>query len=103
MVGQDTNFWVFFPVAAASKKGAIQKVAHCEVPEFARRTPIFRAGIPDPGTGMVDAWWLWGGEREWPVGTITEEQRRLPIRASWNDTLLVQRIDEGWLPEKDSR
>lgn len=103
LVGQNTNFWVFFPVAAASKKGVVQKVANCEVPESARSTPIFRAGIPDPDTGKVDTWWLWDGEREWPVGTITEEQRRLPIRASWNDTLLVQRIEEGWLPEKDSR
>lgn len=103
LVGRDTNFWIFFPVAAALKQGIVQKVAHCAIPEHARTLPLFRAGVVDPSTGKVETWWLWDGEKEWKVGTITEEQRRLPIRGSWNDTLLIKRIEEGWLPEKDPR
>jgi hypothetical protein len=103
LVAHETNFWIFFPVAAALKQGIVQKVAHCMIPDFARKTPIFRAGVVDPSTGKVETWWLWDGEREWKVGSITEEQRRLPIRGSLNDTMLVKRIEEGWLPEKDPR
>lgn len=103
LVAHETNFWIFFPVAAAQKQGIVKKVAHCSLPEHARRFPVFRAGVVDPSTGKVETWWLWDGAKEWKVGSITEEQRKLPIRGSWNDTLLVKRIEEGWLPEKDPR
>ena len=103
LVEEKTNFWIFFPVSAAQKKGVIQKAKGCTIPAHSKDTPTFRAGVVDPSTGRVDIWWFWNGEKEWKVGGITEEQRMLPIRGSWNDTLLVQRIEEGWLPEKDKR
>jgi hypothetical protein len=101
LVEQETNFWTFFPVASALKQQLIRKVAHCAVPEHARKTPLFRAGIPDGDTRKVSSWWLWDGEKEWLVGSITKEKRRLPIRSSWNDTLLIERLEQGRLPEKD--
>ncbi|SDO24230.1 hypothetical protein VRC24_00685 [Pseudomonas poae] len=103
LVEEKTNFWIFFPVSAALKQGLIQKAKSCNVPGHSKETPTFRAGVVDPSTGRVDTWWFWNGDKEWKVGEITEEQRKLPIRGSWNDTLLVQRIEEGWLPEKDRR
>ncbi|MFB3304750.1 hypothetical protein [Pseudomonas sp. AMR01] len=103
LVGEKTNFWIFFPVSAALKQGIIQKAKGGAIPEHSQKTPTFRAGVVDPSTGRVDTWWFWNGEREWKVGEITPEQRSYPIRGTWNDTLLVQRIEEGWLPEKDKR
>lgn len=103
LVEEKTNFWIFFPASAALKQGIIQKANSCTVPTHSKETPTFRAGVVDPSTGRVDAWWFWNGEKEWKVGEITEEQRKFPIRGTWNDTLLVQRIEEGWLPEKDRR
>jgi len=103
LVEQETNFWIFFPVGAALKKGIIRKIANCPIPVHAEKTPLFRAGVVDPSTGRVENWWLWDGEKEWKVGKLTDEQRRLPIRGSWNDTLLVERIQSGWLPEHDPR
>jgi YD repeat-containing protein len=41
------------------------------------------------------------GEKEWKVGDITAEQRKLPLRGIWNDTLLVERIEAGWSPSND--
>ncbi|RXV64137.1 hypothetical protein D1006_40750 [Burkholderia stabilis] len=101
IVMMETNFWIFFPVGAATKRGIIKKVGNFGIPEHARSTPLFRTGIPDQETRKVESWWLWDGEKSWPVGAISEEQRRLPIRGSWNDTLLIERIEQGWLPEKD--
>ncbi|WP_456280886.1 hypothetical protein M1D55_01370 [Cupriavidus sp. JZ107] len=103
LVGQATNFWIFFPVAAALKQKIVQKVMNTPVPEHSRQTPVFRAGVVDPSTGKVGTWWLWDGEREWKIGGLTDEQRKLPIRGAWNDTMLVERIEAGWLPEKDDR
>ncbi|WP_175035079.1 hypothetical protein [Burkholderia lata] len=101
MVEVETNFWIFFPVGVAEKRGIVKKIGNFEVPGHARATPLFRTGIPDQETRKVENWWLWDGEKSWPVGAISEEQRRLPIRGAWNDTLLIERIEQGWLPEKD--
>lgn len=103
LVSQVTNFWVFFPVAAALKQGIVQNVTNNPVPEHSQRTPTFRTGVVDPSTGKVGTWWLWDGEREWKAGSLSGEQRKLPIRGAWNDVLLVERIEAGWLPENDAR
>lgn len=103
LVEERTNFWIFFPVSAALKNGTITKAKGCPIPVHSKDTPTFRTGVVDPATRRVGTWWFWDGESEWKVGEITEEQRRFPIRGTWNDTLLVQRIEEGWLPEKDKR
>ncbi|AJC21059.1 hypothetical protein [Pandoraea pulmonicola] len=98
-----TNFWIFFPVSMAEKRGIIRKVKNCMIPEHSVTPPNFRTGIVDPATKKVASWWLWDGNREWEVGALTDEIRKLPIRGAWNDTLLVERIEEGWLPENDKR
>ncbi|SKD04880.1 hypothetical protein SAMN05445504_9329 [Burkholderia sp. CF099] len=103
LMGCNTNFWIFFPVAAALKRGIVRKVTRCAIPDHSTTPPTFRAGVVDPSTGRVETWWFWDGKKEWQVGQISQEQRKLPIRGAWNDTLLIQRIEEGWLPEKDSR
>lgn len=103
LVQQETDFWIFFPVTESLKRGIISKVAHCSIPAHAQGMPLFRNGNIDPVTGKVDIWWLWDGEKSWKVGAITDEQRRLPILGAWNDVMLMKRIEEGWLPERDPR
>ncbi|WP_334043412.1 hypothetical protein [Burkholderia ambifaria] len=103
LVAIETNFWIFFPVGAAFSRGIVRKVGRYAIPDHSKSIPVFRAGVVDPAVGKVMDWWLWDGEKAWHVGSITDEQRRLPIRGSWNDTLLIQRIEEGWLPEHDQR
>ena len=59
-------------------------------------------GVAD-ANGHVRVWYLWDGEREWRVDSLTKEQRRLPVHPGiWNDTLLVKRIVEGWEPSGDT-
>lgn len=101
LIERETNFWVFFAVDTALRKGLVVKVGHSAVPLHARETPLFRAGIPHPSTRKVGNWWLWDGEKSWQIGELTPEQRKLPIRAAWNDTLLRERLEAGWLPEID--
>ena len=72
------------------------------VPDALKPFPIFRDGVADPRTGKVANWWFWDGEKEWRVGDLTHEQRLMPIRGVWNDTLLIERIETGWTPESDS-
>ena len=101
IANQEESFVVFFPLQAAISRGIFEVVAHQEIPQHARTFPLFRgAGFRDR-QGRVQNWWLWDGVREWPIGRQTDEQRKLPLCQVWNDTLLIERIEEGWTPEKD--
>lgn len=93
------RFSTFFPVRAAVSRGIFKVVAHEKIAPHNQPFPIFRNGVPDPKTKKVAVWWLWDGEKSWKVGEITPEQRKLPIEEVLNDTMLVQRIEEGWRPE----
>jgi|SRR5882762_10347375 len=101
LVNGPVRFSTFFPLRAAVSKGIFKVVEHHGVADPNRAFPVFRSGIADPKTKKVAVWWLWDGQREWRVGEITPEQRKLPLRSTWNDTMLVQRIEEGWRPEID--
>lgn len=97
----DESFVTFFPAGAALKRGIVRRVGRAAIPEHALAFPLFRSGVVDSRTGRVNVWWLWDGEREWRVDELTPEQRRLPLRGIWNDTLLIARIESGWTPETD--
>ncbi|WP_064843197.1 MULTISPECIES: hypothetical protein [unclassified Rhizobium] len=94
-------FMCFFPLNAAVHRRIVSIAGDEALPVEARKFPIFRAGVVDPATRKVEVWWLWDGEKEWPIGQLTAEQRQLSIRAIWNDTILVERIEAGWTPEAD--
>jgi hypothetical protein len=79
----------------------VQIVATGEVASDLREFPLFRAGVIDPATKKVELWWIWDGEKEWQIGSLTEEQRKFPIRGVWNDTYLIEKIESGWTPEAD--
>lgn len=97
------RFSTFFPLAAAVSKGIVQIVGNVQVPDKLAQFPVFRSGTVDPATGKVASWSLWDGEHSRRVGNLTLDQRRLPIRAVWNDTLLIEKIDSCWTPEADPR
>lgn len=101
LVKLPTRFVTFFPLRAAVSKQVVVIVGNEPVPPECRSFPTFRAGVEDSTTGRVESWWLWDGEKEWRVGDLTDEQRRLPIRGVWNDTLLIERIESDWTPETD--
>lgn len=94
-------FMCFFPLGAAVRKKIFSIAANVAVPSSGQTFPVFRAGALNPATGKVGTWWLWDGEKEWPIGGLTAEQRSLSIRGVWNDTYLINRIESGWTPETD--
>jgi hypothetical protein len=101
IVSLPVRFTIFFPLQAALNRHLVEVVGNVPIPENLRPFPIFRDGNTSSGTN-VTTWWLWDGEKEWRIGTLTPEQRKLPIRAVWNDTLLIHRIEDGWRPENES-
>lgn len=100
VVGAGTRFWIFFRIAAALKSGLISSCGVFPIPEDAKDFPVFRAGLRDK-EGKIDSWWFWDGEKEWFVGHITDEQKKMPMRGIWGENILINRIESGWLPEND--
>ena len=103
LAAKESRFVTFFPLQQAVNKDIFQVVANCEVPESAKEFPVFRAAGHVDRQGRVANWYIWNGEQSWQVDHLTEEQLRLPIRSVWNDTLLIERIEQGWTPETDRR
>lgn len=98
---QHPVFSTFFPLQAAINKDIVTVIRNYPVPEMLREFPLFRVPMRDLTTGQIRSWWLWDGEREWPVGDLTRDQYVLPIREVINDTLLIERIVAGWTPEQE--
>lgn len=98
---REPDFSCFFPLGAAVQRGIVSMIGNIPIPEKQKQFPLFRTGVADPKTKKVGIWWLWDGENEWPIGELASEQKRIPIRGVWNDTLLVERIESGWTPETD--
>lgn len=98
---REPDFSCFFPLGAAVNRSIVSVVGNATIPEKQKPFPLFRDGVEDPKTKKVETWWLWDGKKEWCIGKLTKEQRRLPLNEVWNDTLLVERIESGWTPETD--
>ena len=101
IIKEPVQFSVFFPLQAAVNRGIVNVVGHTEIPENLRPFPVFRSGMIDPISKEITAWWLWDGKKEWRIGELTPEQRHFPIRAVWNDTMLINKIENGWRPEEE--
>ena len=101
VLNEGVQFSTFFPLSAAIGEKIVEIVGNYVVHSNLQDFPVFRAGVVDPSTGKVAVWWLWDGQGEEKVGSLTSEQRKYPIRGVWNDTLLIERIEAGWTPEKD--
>ena len=92
-------FYTFFPLATALKQKIIRRISNYEIPVHVARPPVLRSpGRVNMTSKRIENWWLWDGVRSWPVNELTEEQKKLSVKAIWNDTLLVDRIVNGWRP-----
>lgn len=103
VINRPTQFVAFFPVVFALKEGILSNVGNTAVPETERSFPVFRvAGAIDRG-GRVLNWSLWDGSSYEDIAELLPEQRTLPIKGVWNDTLLRERIESEYTPASDVR
>lgn len=95
-------YFIFFPLDAAVSRGIVTIISNEKIPQWTQKFPLMRRAGGRASGGKVLNWWIWDGEREWRVDKLDDEQKKLSIAAIWNDTLLIQRICEGWLPTQES-
>lgn len=96
-----STFQTFFPLRTAVNQKVVTIVANEPIPIEERKFPVFRGGNPDFKTGKINVWWFWNGKKEWRVGKITEEQKKMPICEVVNDTMFIKMVESGYTPETD--
>lgn len=99
LAAQGNQFLAFFPLGAACSRRIVSVVANEAIPDHSSEFPVFRSCVKTKeGRGLH---WLWDGEREWHIGELKPGMEKWPIRGVVNDTLLVERILQGWRHEFD--
>jgi hypothetical protein len=95
LVAEEERFAVFFPLAAATIRQIVTIVANEPIPAAKRAFPIFRFRVI--GDGHEGPWWIWDGKAE-RLARESDSWTPGAIREVWNDTLLIERIADGWSP-----
>lgn len=101
IVTRNEEYFVHFPVKAANKQKLIDKMGNYGLPKGFDIPKLFRTIIKDNDGNLIgwhiidyDTW-----QRE-TVKELTGEQKKLSPWGTWNDTLLVERISQGWTLDK---
>lgn len=99
LAASEERFMVYFPLLAALKKKIIEYVDHYNLegftkPNYMRSTHKVR--------GEFLGWYIidtntWHRQL---VKDLTPEQKRLSPWGIWNDTLLIERLVQGWTLEE---
>ncbi|HNR90456.1 MAG TPA: hypothetical protein PKM65_19115 [Spirochaetota bacterium] len=96
---QKELYLIFFPLSAAYKRNLVKQVAHYDdnnfqKPKFMREKHVIH--------GEFKGWYIvdtdsWNNQF---VTKLTDEEKLLSPWGIWNDSLLIDRIVEGWTLEK---
>ena len=92
-LAREPDLWRgFYPLNAAVRQKLMTVVAHALVPPERVEFPTFKSDVRDPRTDEIAHWWLWDGEREWRVNTLTPEQQDFPNHGIVNHVYLIGEI-----------
>lgn len=95
------TYFFFYPLVPALKQGLVHSICKEPIPEWAMPFPLMRMEGNVDRSGRVLDWWLWNGDREWPVGKLTPELAALSIVGIWTHPYLVEMILRDWTPAYD--
>jgi hypothetical protein len=99
LVEQRERFVTFFSLVAAVKRQIVRYVDNVEVPALYGPFPVLRSpGYVDPKTNKIERWWLWDGNSSWRVNELSDAEKNFSLNSIMNDTLLIERIVNGWTP-----
>ena len=95
LAGQNERFMVFLPLSAANRKKIVEQVSSYPVngfekPQFMRTEHYVRGELSGWHIINTDTW-----ERQL-VTELTPEQKKLSPWGVWNDTLLIENLEDDW-------
>ncbi len=87
-------FFLSFILKSAFKEGIVKKIGNISIPNdltfpsFMRTEHLFK-----------DDWWQIVNVKTWEresIENLTDEQKKLSPWGTWNDTLLIENLENGW-------
>jgi hypothetical protein len=96
----DGGYVTFYPASVSVSQKLAEVVAQSSPPAVPKR---FRRADTTLEDGTVEKWVIEGGWRDVVRGTLTEEERTIPIAGVWTHQFLGEQIAKGWTPATDSR
>jgi len=90
------KFMIFFPLKAAVRRKIVKKVGCLSLPPNFRKPKFMRT--KHTIRGEFRGWHIvntdtWQAQL---VANLSEDQKKLSPWGVWNDTLLIQRLEDGW-------
>ena len=101
LVLQKEAFFVQFPVRAAYRRKIVRLMGHYEIP-LKLELPPPKMRTPHVVRGKFICWHIvdYKTLQRVSVKNLSEEQKKFSPWEIWNDTLLIEKMMEGWTPEK---
>lgn len=101
LVQKKEAFFVHFPARAAYRRKIIRLIGHYELPSELE-VPPKQMRTTHVIKGEFICWHIVDYEtwQRIPVKELSSEQKKLSPWGVWNDTLLIERMMEGWTLEK---
>ena len=93
LVEQKELFLVHFPLGDALKQKIVTKIGNYPIPKSFVLPQKFRVSFVEFSCWHIIDYETWNREK---VEKLTDEQKQLSPWGIWNDTLLKDRIAEGW-------
>jgi hypothetical protein len=94
------GYVTFYPAALSVTQKTVEVVAQSSPPTIPKR---FRRPGVTSSDGTVETWVIEGGWRDIVKQELSDEERRIPIAAVWNQEQLSERLAKGWTPETDGQ
>lgn len=93
-------YLVHFPLKVAYKRGIVKLIGRFNVPNEFQIPKNMRSLHVDVDGNRI--WYIvdYDTWRREPVKELSNEQIKLSPWGTWNDTLLIERISEGWTLDK---
>lgn len=100
LVNEKELYFISFPLKYAVKKKCVKLIGNYNVPEFVKVTRYYRDTHIIRGEFIC--WHIVDSEtlKRRSVKELSDEEKMLSEWGSWNDTLLAERIAEGWTLDK---
>lgn len=99
IAASEERYMIFFPLSAANRKKIVERVGHYpadnfSMPKYMRDEHNIRGEAL--GWHIIDT----GTWKRELVKELTPEQKKLSDWASWNDTLLIEKLASDWSLEQ---
>lgn len=106
---QKELYFTFYPLKYAVPEGEAEIVSHQPIPDWAKPYPMMRHSNGGDATGRNYSWTIIRADTPFTLDNLkkapryeelTPELSRLSIHSLWSHPLLVERLAQGWTPER---